>query len=110
MIGNGGLIGKRKIITPNSRNLIFGLDDFFNNKNSFPQRQISYVGTTSTTFAVSTTQNISLTSLTGGIDSRARANDVVIVYLFSLATSNHTMTVTGYDTIANLYTNATALD
>ncbi len=72
---------------------------------------IQYVGGTSAqiTGSTSTTTNISLTALTGGVGSAPVAGDYVIVYYGASSTANRALTVTtsGYTQVSDIYVSST---
>lgn len=76
---------------------------------SFNKTPIRYVGGTTAqiTGSASTTTSISLTALTGGMDTQPREDDVVIVYYGTGSTSDRVIGVTtaGYTEIVELYSN-----
>lgn len=76
---------------------------------SFNRTPIQYVGGTTAqiTGSTSTTTSISLTALTGGMDTQPREGDVVIVYYGTGSTVDRAIGVTtaGYTEIVELYSN-----
>lgn len=76
---------------------------------SFNKTPIQYVGGTTAqiTGSASTTTNISLTALTGGMDTQPREGDVVIVYYGVGSNADRAIGVTtaGYTEIVELYSN-----
>lgn len=76
---------------------------------SLNRTPIRYVGGTTAqiTGSISTTTSISLTALTGGMDTQPREGDVVIVYYGTGAGEDRAIGVTtaGYTEIAELYSN-----
>lgn len=71
-----------------------------------PSGTLQYVGgTTEKNNSSNYTPVISLTGLTGGVESFARSGDIIIVCFGVFATSTFTLGISGYTTIASLYGN-----